>query len=302
MEDAILNFGKQLSWVPEVVGQVNAADKFIVCGMGGSALAAGFLKANDPKLDLLIHRDYGLPRVPDYFLKESLIIISSYSGETEETIDVFNAAMAQGLNVAVVTTGGELLALAQEKNVPFIQLPTSNIQSRMALGYSLRALAKLMGVEIGVVNLDPASLQAQAEALAARIGHKIPLIYSGTALYPLAYSWKVNFNETSKSAAFANVLPEANHNEITGANDNLYCLMLSDSALDERVKRRFAVARTFYESRGVASEIIELAGNNSWEKLLNYFLLGAWTSVALAKNRGVDPETNPAIAEFKQLL
>src|SRR3989344_8436781 len=126
MEDSIKSFAGQFKWEPEVVSLGSLASKsskFVVCGLGGSHLAAGLLKVAEPKLDLLIHRDYGLPRVPDYFLSESLIILSSYSGNTEEVLDAGQLALRQKLNLAVITTGGKLLEFARVNNLPYIQLP-----------------------------------------------------------------------------------------------------------------------------------------------------------------------------------
>jgi glucose/mannose-6-phosphate isomerase len=329
MEDAILNFAAQLSWEPEVknADKLKVSDKFIVCGMGGSPLGAGFLKANNPFLDLLIHRDYGLPKVPDYlpdgeagFLRESLIIICSHSGETEETIDAFNTALAQNLNVAVVTTGGKLLKLAQEKGVAHIQLPPEKIQHRMATGHFVRALAKLMNQETVLAEtaalattIKPELLKEAGEKIARRLKGKIPLLYTSNIFYPLAYAWKVNINETAKIPAFVNVLPEADHNEISGFGlsrsgslpnfrQSFYCLMLSDSTMDERLKRRFVATAALFERQGVTTEMIELSGANSWEKIFNSFLLAGWVSVSLAKHYQLDPETNPVIEEFKQRL
>lgn len=323
MEDAIVNFAAQLAWESEIKNpeELKSTDKFIVCGMGGSVLSAGFLKANDSKLDLLIHRDFGLPaRIALRSMAGGpLVICCSYSGETEETIDAFNSAVAQNLSVVVVTSGGELLKLAQEKSVPYVQLPAEKIQRRMASGYFVRALAKLMNQETVLAEtlaasqtLKPEALQEVGEKIAARLKGKIPLIYTANVFYPLAYAWKVNLNETAKVPAFVNVLPEADHNEISGfglASKSLpdfkqtfSCLFLTDSELDERLGRRFSATRALYERNGIDTEVIEFAGNNSWEKIFSSFLLGAWISVALAKQYQLDPETNPVIEEFKQRL
>jgi glucose/mannose-6-phosphate isomerase len=326
MEDAILNFAAQLSWEPEVKNEdkLRTTDKFIVCGMGGSALPAGFLRANNPTLDLLIHRDYGLParHASQGDASGPLVICCSHSGETEETIDAFNSATNQGLNVAVVTTGGKLLQLAQEKNVSYIQLPTPNfkLHPRFALGYFVRALAKLMNQGAVLAEtlaiaqtLKPEILKEAGEKIASRLKGKIPLIYTSNIFYPLAYAWKVNLNETAKIPAFVNVLPEANHNEIAGFGltsfgslpnfcQSFYCLMLTDSLMTEHLKRRFVATEALFERQGVTTEMIELVGNNSWEKLFSSFLLAGWVSVLLAKHYQLDPETNPVIEEFKQRL
>lgn len=305
IEETILNFSDQLSWEPEIkqADKLKKTDKFIVCGMGGSALPAGFLRAHNPQLDLLIHRDYGLPKVPEYFLRESLIIFCSHSGNTEEMIDAFNSASRAGLSVAAVADQGELLELAKQQGVPYIDLPATGIHPRMALGYFLRALTKLMGQELPAAVIKPGDLKSAGALIATRIQNKIPLIYTSAILYPVAYSWKVNFNETAKVPAFVNVLPEADHNEIA-ANfpNNFYCLMLLDSEMDSRLKNRFEVTQSFFGERGVLGETIELVGDNRWEKLFASYLLGAWTSVTLAQLNNQDPSANPTIEEFKKRI
>ena len=98
--------------------------------MGGSHLAAGLLKVAMPKLDLLIHRDYGLPaRIAEQSeVGGPLVICSSYSGNTAETVEACKLAHEAGLNVAVITSGGTLLQLAQDYGLPYIQIPISNDQ------------------------------------------------------------------------------------------------------------------------------------------------------------------------------
>jgi glucose/mannose-6-phosphate isomerase len=321
MEDAIKNFTSQLLWEPELVNgeKLASVNKYIVCGMGGSPLAASFWRAAEPEVDLLIHRDYGLPRVPDYFLKESLIIICSHSGETEETLSAFTAAGEAGLKVAVITTGGQLLKLAQEAGVPYVQLPAAQIQHRMAVGHFLRALAKLAGrpdlsLELAALasRLAPDSLRSHGEEIAARLVGRLPLIYAPTQFYPLAYAWKVNINETSKVPAFVNVMPELNHNEISGfglsAPDlpdfrhQFACLWLKPEGLDARLEKRLAITRELYEAQGISSVELSLTGATIWEQIISSFLLSGWVSMALAKQYNLDPESNPVVEEFKKRL
>jgi glucose/mannose-6-phosphate isomerase len=309
MESELKNFSQQLSWQPEIinVGNLAKADKFIVAGMGGSSLSAGLLKAADPTLDLLLHRDYGLPRVPDYFLRDSLIILSSYSGNTEEVLDTAKLALERGLKLAVVTAGGELLKLAQERQLPYVILPAVS-QPRLAVGYTLRAILALQGNETHLAALSQAALNTEAqvdgEALAAKIGARIPVICSSTANYPLAYQWKITLNETAKTAAFANAFPELNHNEMQGyAGGGAYSfIFLYASSDDRRIAKRMSVLQELYQGLGNPVEIINLRGANHWEQIWHSVLLANWTCLSLAQARGQDPVAVPLIEEFKTKL
>src|ERR1700722_306403 len=111
--DDIKNYAKQFEYEPKVenAAKLKKAKKFVVCGMGGSHLAADILKDWHPELDIIVWSNYGLPPLGEKELKERLIILNSYSGGTEETIDAFNTAKAKRLNFAVIASHGKLIAL-----------------------------------------------------------------------------------------------------------------------------------------------------------------------------------------------
>src|SRR3989344_4290019 len=147
MHDSILQFAQQLSFRPEIKnGPIDAhGKKVIIAGMGGSNLSGGLLKIFDPSADILEHRDYGLPLLGDEVLSSSFLIASSYSGNTEETLDFLSSALQKGLRPAVIASGGTLLERAQAEGLPYIQIPNTVIQPRVAVGLSLKALAALNG-------------------------------------------------------------------------------------------------------------------------------------------------------------
>ena len=325
MDETIKNFGEQLAWSPvmENRDRWQKSDKFIVCGMGGSALAAGLLRVAQPQLDLLVHRDYGLPRVPEYFLRESLIILSSYSGNTAETLDTGREALEMGLKLAVVTSGGpsaglgvnKLLDWARQNGIPHIVLP-AGLQPRMALGYALKALGALLGDEqmlamLSTTTLTATSLEAPGEALASKLGSRIPVIYSSAVNFPLAYHWKIIFNETAKIPAFANAFPELNHNEMQSFDaveetkdlvDKFAFIFLVDEHDDPRISKRFSVLKKLYSERGLEVEEINLTGATVWTKVFQSLILASWTAYYLAQKYQRDPNTVPMIEEFKKLV
>ena len=147
MHQVFINFQKQFTYNPTIANRQKyaVAKKFIILGMGGSHLAADLIKNYNPQIDLLIHKNYGLPKLADKELKQSLIIANSYSGNTEEVLDGLKIAIKKKLNIIVIATGGKLISLAKKNNLPYIQMPNWGIQPRCALGLNCRAILKALG-------------------------------------------------------------------------------------------------------------------------------------------------------------
>ncbi len=319
MEEAIKNFHQQFSWEPKIeyFKPANKFTKFVVCGMGGSHLSAGIYQLANPKVDLIIHRDYGLPVFLNHdSLDQTLVIISSYSGNTAEAIDAFREAKSLDLSMAVISTGGKLLELAKDSKVAYIQLPLTNLQPRLALGYSLKALVKLINDDSGMLlsrlsklnsDLNPEKWREAGARLAVKIGNLIPTIYSSTANLSLAYNWKIKLNETGKTPAFYNVSPELNHNELESFNSSsgsrqFFFIFINDEMTDPRINQSLGIVADLLKSRGFPTENISLSGADIWEKIFNCLLLADWTAYAIAQTAGVDPEKVPVIEELKQRL
>jgi glucose-6-phosphate isomerase len=147
LPDDIKNYANQFEYEPivENLKKLKKFSKFLVCGMGGSHLGADIIKAWHPELDLLVWHNYGLPKLHEKDIKDRLVILSSYSGGTEETIDALQAAKSKKLNIAVVAARGKLIKLAQNLKIPYVQMPDFHMQPRMATGLSVKALLALMG-------------------------------------------------------------------------------------------------------------------------------------------------------------
>lgn len=320
MYESIKNFNKQFSYEPEIKNQENLIKKssFIVVGMGGSALAPLLLKTWKLKIDIIIHRDYGLPEFLDEELKNKLIILSSYSGNTEEVISAFLEAKNKNLNMAVISVGGELLKLAKENNVPYIELPNTGIQPRMALGLSIKAFLKFIGEEeelkkIGelATTLNPSDYEKDGKALAERMKNCIPIIYSSNNNSSIIYNWKIKLNETGKIPAFYNVFPELNHNEMTGfdikdstkvLSSKFYFIILKDNKDNPEIFKRIEVLGKLLKDRNFQVEIIELNGKDTWHKIFSSLLLADWTAYYTALEYGLEPEQVPMTQEFKKLI
>jgi glucose/mannose-6-phosphate isomerase len=318
MQNAIRDFANQFTFVPQLINSDKLVlhPRIIVAGMGGSHLAAGLIKAWRPEIDIVVHNDYGLPALPPSVLKECLLIASSYSGNTEEVLDTVKEALAAGINLAIIAVGGKLLEIAVNNNLPHIMLPDTGIQPRSALGYSVAAMLALLGetealTELGALTLTlkPEQLEKEGKELADSLEDKVPVIYASKRNSALTYNWKIKLNETGKIPAFANVIPELNHNEMNGfdapphsLSEYYHFIFIADDTDHSQNQKRMAVLKDLYQKRGLPVTAIALSGSTIWEKLFNNLILADWVAYYTAVNYGLEPEQVPMVEEFKKLI
>ena len=314
--ESIKSFSKQLEYQPEIINadKLGKFDRFIFVGMGGSALAPDLLRVSNPELDVLIHRDYGLPDLPDKVLKNSLIILNSYSGNTEEVLDAFKLALNKGLSIAVISIGGKLLELARQNATPYVEMPNLDLEPRMALGLNLRALLKVLGQDEALETLSKISIpncEKDGKKLAEKLRGFVPIIYSSRKNGSIAYAWKVKINETAKKPSFSNVFPELNHNEMIGfhpsevsklLSQNFHFVFLKDEIDNPRILKRMEVTAKLFKNNKLNSETIELNGDNVFAKIFSSLQLADWVSYYIAKEYGIDPADISTIEEFKKQI
>ncbi|MBI2035817.1 MAG: hypothetical protein HYT12_04035 [Candidatus Liptonbacteria bacterium] len=325
MRDSILNFPKQFEWNPKIENSDKfvAREKFIHAGMGGSQLAGDILKILRPDMNFISHRGYGLPKLKDSDLQERVLVANSYSGNTEETIDALMEALNKGLMTMVIATGGKLLEIAVERQIPYIKLPSLGIQPRMATGVGIRALFRTIGDELMLQEssnlaseLNPLKYEKHGKELAGKIKGRIPIIYASDDNSAIARNWKIKFNETGKVPAFWNVLPELNHNEMTGfsafidgiseeaknLSDKFYFIFLKDGNDHPRIAARFNVLEKLFTEKGMPVTTVELEGANKLRKIFSSLILADWATLYNAEQYGLDPEEVPLVEEFKKLI
>ena len=320
MYEAIKNFNKQFLYEPEIKNQGKLAKKssFVVVGMGGSALSPLILKTWKPEFDITIYRDYGISEISQEELKNKLIILSSYSGNSEEVVSAFEKAKNKNLAMAVISTSGKLLSLAKENNIPYIALPNTDIQPRSALGYSIKAFLKLIGekdelekISQLATTLNPVEYEEEGKKLAKKIKNHIPVVYVSNHNISLAYNWKIKLNETGKIPAFYNVFPELNHNEMTGFDikdatkelgNKFYFIILKDIEDNPKISKRMEVLEKLYKERNLRVEAIELKGKDIWHKIFSSLILADWVAYYTALGYGLEPEQVPMVEEFKKLI
>lgn len=315
----IKSFNKQFSFVPKIENESRISDiknkKILIVGMGGSNLVADLLQSFGINKDIRAHKSYDLPKDVINNLHDYQIIISSYSGNTEESLSAFAQALSIGLVPFVVTSGGKLLNKAEENNVPYIAIPDDVSQPRVALGYSLISTLSLLG-ERGIVNdlnnlsknIDPKDTEEEGESLSKILKEKVPVIYSSQNNKGLAYIWKIKLNETGKHPAFYNVLPEMNHNEIEGyqlnssLTNDFHFIFLRDENDDQRIIKHMDATVMILKEKNLSVSIIEMNRGDLARNIVESLILVDWTSYHLAKEKGVDPEAIPTIDKLKEVL
>ncbi|HCM36755.1 MAG: bifunctional phosphoglucose/phosphomannose isomerase [Candidatus Wildermuthbacteria bacterium RIFCSPLOWO2_02_FULL_47_9c] len=322
MEEAIRNFPKQFAWEPKIANfeKWKALGKYILCGMGGSHLPGDIFQNVVPGFDLTVHQDYGLPRWRDDVLRRTLIIVSSYSGNTEEALSSFEEALKNGYPIAAISTGGDLLIRANQHGVPYIEIPDTDIQPRSALGFTFKALAKMVGRDdvaeeatvVGEQLAETAGMfEQRGRELAVMLRGKVPIIYASNKNYSIAYNWKIRFNETAKIPAFFNTFPELNHNEMSAFDatdptkelcDKFHFIFLVDTVDHVRIRRRMDILEQQLVERGFEVEIVSLGVGSMLDKIFSSILTADWAAFYTAKMYDRDPEQVPMIEEFKKLI
>jgi glucose/mannose-6-phosphate isomerase len=305
------------------VKSFNNIKNVIVAGMGGSAISADLLisfLSNELTIPFSSCRDYS---IPNYANESSLVIASSYSGNTEETISCLKDALKRGCKIITVSTGGEVKNIASANNLPWVSLQ-EGFQPRFALGASfftmLRILQtlKLIPAQDKSVNeiislwkqkgIDYSSDKNPALRTAEKLLGFIPIIYSSNKLEAVGYRLKCQFNENSKLHAFNAIIPELNHNEIVGWETflekqfNAKLIAILDDDNHPQIQKRFDITRDLTQRSKV--EVITLRSSEKKLKvrIMDLIYLGDWITYYLSILRGFDPSEIDYIMELKQSL
>ena len=286
----------------------------VIAGMGGSAIGGSLLAgwaAPNASVPLLVQRGYAMP---NWVGRDTLVIASSHSGDTEETLSAFDDAHERGAKLTVVTTGGKLAARAEALNIPIYQF-TYTAQPRAALGYSFGAVLGVTAA-LGLVP-DPSADLKEAEgvlsALAAEIGPRVPttsnpakklaselagdfpFIYAAEHLEAVAQRWKGQINENSKSWAAFDVFPELNHNSVVGfthpyiAPEDIFVVVLDSDRYHPRVRARIQPTIDLLAQANIAEITIRARGESALAQMLSLVHFGDYVSYYLALLNEVDP-------------
>ncbi|MGV3618076.1 MAG: bifunctional phosphoglucose/phosphomannose isomerase [Fimbriimonas sp.] len=295
-----------------------------LAGMGGSAAGGDFVRAlfeAEGSAPFVVVRDYSLP---NYIGVADLVFCASYSGDTEETLSVYDAARRAGARIVVVTSGGELGARAEADGYDVYLVPGGQ-PPRTALGYMMvpvivacerLRLIPEQSHEAAYALLDACAQEWGVEtsdnlpkALAREMKGALPILYGlGGWQGVVANRWRCQINENAKHLAFANAYPELSHNEIMGwigalnqGVNRFIGVVLEAGAESIRMQTR---ARVTEELLGdtIAFRHVQGRGEGLYERMLTLAYLGDWVSLYLARLNGVDPGAIDRIDRLKREL
>lgn len=319
MHDSLTSFPAQFSFDPKIAFRTDQStmQRFLLCGMGGSHLCGGIIQMLDPSIPLRIHRSYGIPLDIISKPENTLVIASSYSGNTEEVIDAVSVAVEKGFSVNIITTGGQLASFALENMIPHIILPKTRHQPRMMLGHSTLALAYIVAPKIVTDlhelsdTLDPQQMKAPGSRIAEALHGSIPLIYTSHENAYLSYIAKIFYNETAKVPSYAHTFPELNHNEIESFDNNdenqslvsqIHALFIFDDRDHPQIQKRMHISRELLELKGIPVTSMHLHGVTRCYRIFSTILSLAWSATMLAEHYGYHADAVPLIEEFKDRL
>lgn len=329
----IASFGEQIEEALIIGSNLVPADELrdidnvIISGLGGSAIGGDLLRSYvqyECKIPVYVNRNY---RLPAFAGERTLVIISSYSGETEESLSSYEDAVNRGCKIACATSGGRLLVLAETQNRLTIKMPRG-YQPRCALAYSFFPMLILFS-KLGLIEdktsaivklIDWIKVRAaqytqldehknNAMKIARHLQGKIPVIYSSCDLLDIAnLRWRCQIEENSKCLAYGNYLPEMNHNEIVGWQQNpdilknLAVITLYDREDNPRITKRMHITMDVIKDLPGVQIEVDGEGESKLERIMDVIYLGDWVSFYLAVYYKTDPTPIEKINILKNKL
>jgi glucose/mannose-6-phosphate isomerase len=299
----------------------------VVLGMGGSAIGGDLVRgvwSDRLTAPVEVVRGYDLPA---WVGKDTLVIASSKSGATEETISALGTALERRCPVAVLTTGGPMKGVAEKASLPLASFPSEGTP-RSSVGYSMGLLAGMLE-RAGVLDLEDSEIEAAtavargtvarcgpdvptadnvAKQLAWSLVDRYPVIEAGSFLGPVARRWKAQLNENGKTTAAFEELPEATHNTVVGyeqpesLRDQLFVVFLESSLDHPRNTLRASLIRDVLDTGHISHEVVQAQGDSRLAHALSTIVVGDFVSVYLAFTYGIDPSPVAVIDHIKEQL
>jgi glucose/mannose-6-phosphate isomerase len=324
MKELIANFTKQLEEAIKIGEKAQLSDpkheikNILISGLGGSGIGgsiAAELLADKATLPITVKKDYFIPA---FVNENTLVIISSYSGDTEETLSAMNFALERNAKVVCVTSGGQITQIAKQKNLDLILIPGS-MPPRACLAYSFTQLFFILSyfkvidgsfkseIKQAIENLNKSeeAIKKEAEDLAGKLKNKIPVIYATVPFDGVAVRFRQQINENSKLLCWSNVFPEMNHNELVGwasKQEQLGVVILRSEAEYYRNKKRVEISKDVFSRYCDSINEVFAKGSGELERALYLIHLCDWTSSFIADQRGVDPVEVKVINHLKSEL
>jgi glucose/mannose-6-phosphate isomerase len=338
MYDAIVGFPNQIRdaikiWEitkidPKAFPDIENIENIVICGMGGSAIGgdlAGAVLQDQIDVPIEVCRNYNLPA---YAGDKTLVIGSSYSGNTEETLSAIGQAINNKCKLLIITTGGRLGEIAGVNGLPILS-PRKGLQPRAALGYSFilimaflnylgkakydahdfLSLADFLEKRITAISRENPVNANMAKQLANLLVGRIPIIYSGPGSTNVAATrFKGQIAENAKSLAYCGQFPEQNHNELVGWEKEsdiwpkLVVIFLRDQKENQRISARMDIVEEILAEKDIEMVEIGSVGEDRLQRLFSFIQVADFTSFYLAILNGVDPTPVKPIDLLKKKL
>ena len=310
MKALVQNFTKQLKEAKiiadkAIISPSKNIQNSVITGLGGSGIGGTIISelvSDSCTLPIIINKDYFLPA---FVNENTLLIVSSYSGNTEETLSAMQQAISKKAQIVCITSGGKVLELAKQHQFDFIEIPGDN-PPRSCIGYSLVQLIKVLVAKdfadktlfsdlekaIALLDKENAAIKIESQKIAEKLLNKITVIYSLGTCEGAVVRFRQQINENSKMLCWHHVFPEMNHNELVGwteKNDDLVVVTFHTSFDYNRTKKRYEDCKPIFEK--YSSGVIDIAakGESKLEQFLYLINIGDWISCDIADLRGIDP-------------
>lgn len=290
----------------------------LICGLGGSGIGGTIISqliSEDCALPITVNKDY---KIPAFVNEDTLVICCSYSGNTEETIEMYEAAVAKGATISIITSGGKFADFAKENGHNIIQIQ-GGLPPRAAFGlsfpqvfftfhkYGLISDGFLADFDAGIELLDAEenTIRSEAEGLAGKLFNTIPIIYCEAPLEGIAVRFRQQLNENSKMLAWHNVIPEMNHNELVGWRTNyknISVLIFRSEREYYRNTARIEQNKTVMATYTQNINEVHAKGENRMAQALYLIHLGDWISKQLADLKEIDSVEVDVITGLKNML
>ena len=313
-EEMLKSFPDQLEWEKLDV-DLSLYHTVTFCGMGGSGIvgdiAKSWMEHRGCKVPSVSYRGYGLPNCVRG--EEHLVVCTSYSGNTEETISNFEEAIERQATVVCISSGGKLEELAKSSGVLHLKIP-EGFAPRYALGYMLSRVLAILGIDREEIEDAKENLKAsyediksKGEEIAQKLYGYIPVMYATPLTEVCAFRWKTQINENSKTQAYYASLPEIHHNEVVGLENaeirgKCAFVVMFDPKDHDRVRRRVDITIKLLKDLGIVPIAIGGDGNSYLSRVLHLIHIGDWMSYYLAGKYGFEPLPVKTIDKIKEEL
>lgn len=276
----------------------------LVTGLGGSGIGGTIVaQVTDKamKVPLLVNKDYFLPAFVD---EHTLVIVSSYSGNTEETLQALDAALAKGAKITCVTSGGKIAAIAKEKGLDMITIP-GGMPPRACFGYSFTQIPFILQFHglindsfrqdlkecISLLDKEEEAVKIAARNIAEKLVGKLPVIYCEARYEGVAVRFRQQINENSKMLCWHHVLPEMNHNELVGWTEphpEIVVLMFRCEDDYIRTQKRMEISSDVVKKNGATYIEMQAKGASQLQRSLYLLHFGDWITWYIAEIKNID--------------